>query len=171
MFLLWLRQLPQCGDSTPASVPPPTEGSSIPTNTPDVPTSSFILPSFAWFYIFISTSQVLLSTLSWCFARNSVSKAVFLMYPWRNVLHIHLFLSHILYFVLWSQLSFLKIFFSESSWLWVWRKWNYKSVWMQTRVRSFQFSEFSIDLFLCKFSLSFEIFSWLTSFWLTYILL
>ena len=38
-FLLWLRQLPQCGDRTPASVPPPTKGRSSPTNTP----SSFIL--------------------------------------------------------------------------------------------------------------------------------
>ena len=30
------------------------------------PTSSFILLSFVWFYIFFSTGQVLLSTLSWC---------------------------------------------------------------------------------------------------------
>ena len=52
MFLLWLRQLPQCGDGTPASVPPPTDGRSSPTNTPVFPPSSFLLLSFAWFYIF-----------------------------------------------------------------------------------------------------------------------
>ena len=46
MFLLWLRQLPWCGDRTPASVPPPTEGRSSPTNTsvsPLVPSSCWIL--------------------------------------------------------------------------------------------------------------------------------
>ena len=37
MFLLWLRQLPWCGDWTPASVPPPSEGRSSPTNTPVFP--------------------------------------------------------------------------------------------------------------------------------------
>ena len=58
MFLLWLRQLPRCGDWTSASVPPPTEGRSSSTNTPVSPTSSFILPSFVWFYIFFSASQV-----------------------------------------------------------------------------------------------------------------
>ena len=47
MFLFWLRQLHRCGDRTPASVPPPAKGRSSPTNTV-FPTSSFILPSFAW---------------------------------------------------------------------------------------------------------------------------
>ena len=32
------------------------------------PSSSFILPSFAWFYIFFSTGQVLVSAVSWCSA-------------------------------------------------------------------------------------------------------
>ena len=72
MFLLWLRQLPQCGDRTPALVPPPAEGRSSPTNTAVFPPSSFVLPSFAWFYIFFSTSQVLLSILSWWSACTSV---------------------------------------------------------------------------------------------------
>ena len=80
MFLLWLRQLPPCGDRTPASVPPPKDRSS-PTNTPILPPSSFLLPSFAWFYIFFSASQVLLSALSWCSACTSVSEGVFLMFP------------------------------------------------------------------------------------------
>ena len=37
MFLLWLRQLSGCGDQTPASVPPPAEGRSSPTNAPVFP--------------------------------------------------------------------------------------------------------------------------------------
>ena len=85
MFLLWPRQLPQCGDQTPASVPPPTEGRSSPTNTPVFPPSSFILLSFAWFYIFFSSGQVLLPTLSWSSASTSVSEGVFLMYLQRDV--------------------------------------------------------------------------------------
>ena len=62
MSLLWLRQLPQCGDWTPASVPPPAEGRSSPNpdNTPVfpvVPSSyrvlrgsvySFPLVRFSW---------------------------------------------------------------------------------------------------------------------------
>ena len=49
------------------------------------PPSSYILPSFVWFYIFFFTGQVLLSTLSWCSACTSVSEGVFLMYPWREM--------------------------------------------------------------------------------------
>ena len=74
MFLLWLGQLPHCGDQTPASVPPPTEGRSSPTDTPVFPASFFIILSFAWYYIFFSTGQVLLSALSWCSACTSVSE-------------------------------------------------------------------------------------------------
>ena len=46
MFLLWLRQLPRCRGQTPASGPPPAEGSSRPSNTPPFPPSSFVLLSF-----------------------------------------------------------------------------------------------------------------------------
>ena len=84
MFLLWLRQLAWCGDQTPASVPPPTEGTSSPTNTPVFPPSSFLL-SFACFYKFFSAGHVLLSTLSWCSACTSVSEGIFLMYLWREM--------------------------------------------------------------------------------------
>ena len=42
--------------------------------------SFFILPSFAWFYIFFPSGQVLLSTLSWCSACTAMSEGVFLMY-------------------------------------------------------------------------------------------
>ena len=51
----------------------------------------FILPSFAWVYIFFSTGQVLLSTFSWCSAFTSVSDGVFL----RDVLHVYLLLHHL----------------------------------------------------------------------------
>ena len=83
MFLLWLRQLLQCGDRTPTSVLPPTEGRSSPTIILFPPPSYFVLLKIAWFYIFFSPCQVLLSTLSWCYARTSVSEGVFLMYPWK----------------------------------------------------------------------------------------
>jgi len=85
MFLLWLKQLPQCGDQTPASVPPPTKDRSGPANTPVFPPSSFILPSFVWFCVFFSAGQVLVSSLSWCSACTSVSEGVFLMYLWREM--------------------------------------------------------------------------------------
>ena len=85
MFLLWLRQLPCCGDWTPASVLPRAEGRSSPTNTPVFPLSSFVLWSFVWFHIFFSAGQVLLSALSWCSVCTSVSEGVFLMYPRREI--------------------------------------------------------------------------------------
>ena len=90
MFLLWLRQLPWCGDQTPASVPPPTEDRSSPTNTPVFLLSSLVQPSFVLFYIFFSAGQVLLSVPSWCPACTSVSEGVFLMCPWREIYTLHL---------------------------------------------------------------------------------
>ena len=44
------------------------------------PSSSFMLPSFVWLYVFFSAGQVLLSALSWCSACTSVSDGVFLIY-------------------------------------------------------------------------------------------
>ena len=76
---------PRCGDWTPASVSLPAEGRSSPTNTPVFPPSSFVLPSFAWSYIFFSCGQVLLPALSWCSASTSVSEGEFLMYLWREM--------------------------------------------------------------------------------------
>ena len=49
------------------------------------PPSSFILPSFAWFHIFFSSGQALLSALSWCSACTSVPEDVSLMDPWRGM--------------------------------------------------------------------------------------
>ena len=97
MFLLWLRQLPLCGDWTPASVPPPTEGRSNPTNTPVFPCSPFILLSFVWFYIFFSAGQVFLSALSWCSACTSGSEGFFLMYLWREMYSMSTYSSDILF--------------------------------------------------------------------------
>ena len=97
MFLLWLRQLPWCWDCIPASVPQPAEGRSSPTSTPVFPPSSFILPSFAWFYIVFSTGQVLLSAPSWCSACASVSEGVFLMYLWRELYSMSTYSSAILF--------------------------------------------------------------------------
>ena len=71
---------PSVRNQTFASVPPPAEGRSSPTNTPVFPPSSFLLLNFAWFNIFFSTGQVLLSTLSRC-SHALVSEGIFLMYP------------------------------------------------------------------------------------------
>ena len=103
MFLLWLRQLPWCGDRTPASVPQPAQGRFSPSNTAVFPRSSFILLSFAWFYIFFSTGQVLLFALIWCSVCTSVSEGIFLMHPWRDVLHVHLLLHHLVLPVFWHM--------------------------------------------------------------------
>ena len=107
MFLLWLRQLPYCGDRAPASVSPPADGGSNPTNTPVIPPIFFILPSFKWFYIFFSTGLVFLSALSLCSACTSVSEGVVLMSPWKEgtflmySMSTYSFLSYSCYFLLW----------------------------------------------------------------------
>ena len=67
--------------------------------------SSFVLPSFACFYIFFSSGQVLLSALSWCSACTSVSEGVFLMYLWREMYSTSTYSSAILFS---SQLIFCK---------------------------------------------------------------
>ena len=64
---------------------------------------SFALPSFPCVYIFFLVGQILLFALNSCSACTSVSEGVFLMYPWRNVLHIHLLLCHLV----------LSLFFKE----------------------------------------------------------
>ena len=92
--------------------------------TPVFPPGSFILPSPVWFYIFFSTGQVLLSAFSWCSACTSVSEAVFLVYPWREmyftstyssaVLVAHCFLMFSLF---WKGLSFWQHSVTQSSFL------------------------------------------------------
>ena len=98
LFLLWLRQLPWCGDQTLTSVPPPAEGRSSLTNIPSFPPSSFLLPSFAWVYIFFFTGQILLSALSWCFSCTSASEGLFLMYLWIEMYSMFTYFSTILFF-------------------------------------------------------------------------
>ena len=61
------------------------------------PPNSFVLPSFAWFYIFFSTGQVLLSALSWCSACTSVFESVFLMYLWREMYSMSAYSSSMLF--------------------------------------------------------------------------
>ena len=83
---------------TPISVPPPPRCRSSPAHTPLYPPTSFILLSFAWFCIFSSSGQVLLSTLSWRSARSFVSEDVFLMNPWREMYSTSAYSSAILLF-------------------------------------------------------------------------
>ena len=71
------------------------------------PLISFILPSFACFYILFSDCQLLLSTLSWCFANTFVYKDVFLMYLWREMYSTSNYSSPILFYVI----SFLSQYF------------------------------------------------------------
>ena len=49
------------------------------------PTTFFILPRFGCFYIFFTSGQVFLPTVSWCSARSPVSEGVFLIYLWREM--------------------------------------------------------------------------------------
>ena len=85
-----------CEDQTPASVLPPTEGRSSPTNSPVFPPSSFVLLSFSWVYVFFSADQVFLSAFSWCSAWTFVSQGVFLMYPRREMYSMSTYSSTIL---------------------------------------------------------------------------
>ena len=96
---------------SPTSVPPLTKRKSSPTNTTVLPPCSFVLPSFAWFYIFFSGDQILLSTLSWCFASTSVSEGRFLMYLWREMYSTSTYSSAILF----SSLEYLFFLHASSS--------------------------------------------------------
>ena len=91
MFLLGFRQLSHWGDRTLLQFPHPVRALLLFCPT------SFVLLSFVWFCLFFSTGQVLLSALSWCSARISVSEAVFLMYPWREMYSTSTYSSTILF--------------------------------------------------------------------------
>ena len=104
MFLLWSDNCPHVG------IRPLLQFPHLPRAGPVLLTllffpSSFILPSFACFYIFFSSGQVVLSALSWCSACTSVSEGVFLMYPWREMYSTSTYSSAILFS---SQLIFCK---------------------------------------------------------------
>ena len=79
MCLLWLRQLPWCGDSTPALVLPPSEGRPSPTNTPIfplLPLSYQVLCGSVYYFLLVRCSCLLsagvlqsllcLKMYSWC---------------------------------------------------------------------------------------------------------
>ena len=83
--------------SDPCFSSPTTKGRCSPTNTPVFPPSSFVLLSFAWFYIFFSTGQGLLSALSPCSACTSVSEDLLLTYPWREMYSTSTYFSAILF--------------------------------------------------------------------------
>ena len=71
------------------------------------PPSSFILLSFAWFCVFFSSGQVLMSALNWCAACTSVSEGVFLVYPWGEMYSTPTYSSAILFPFLYIMFSFL----------------------------------------------------------------
>ena len=79
------KNCPDGRDQTPARFSPPTKGRSSSTNSPLFPSTSYVLPIFVWFYIFFSSGQVLLPTLRGYSGSSSVSKGVYLMYPWREM--------------------------------------------------------------------------------------
>ena len=86
------------GAQVSVSVPLPAEDRSSP-NTSAFSPSSFVLPSFVWFYMFFPSCQLLLFTLSWCSAHTSVSEGVFLMYPWRETYSVSTYSSTSLFSV------------------------------------------------------------------------
>ena len=66
-------------------------------HTPVFSPCSFEILSFAWFYIFFSTGQGLLSALSPCSACTSVSEDLLLTYPWREMYSTSTYFSAILF--------------------------------------------------------------------------
>ena len=65
--------------------PPPPGAGPVLLTLIFFPLPSFVLPNFAWVYVFFSGNQVLMPTLRWCSAISSVSESVFMMYPWREM--------------------------------------------------------------------------------------
>ena len=111
MFLLWLRQLPRCGDQTPASVSPPAEGRSSPTNTPvfpPVPSSYGVLHGSICSFTLVRYS---------CRLSGGVLHALLCLKYIpdvsvdRDVLHIHLLLRHL---VLQNSNCYISILFSRT---------------------------------------------------------
>ena len=97
MFLLWPRQLPQWGNRTPASVPPPAQGGFSPSNTffPLVPSSCRVLRESVYSFPLVRSSCPLSDGV--LHACTSASEAVFLMYPWRETYSTSTYSSAILF--------------------------------------------------------------------------
>ena len=122
-------------DWTPASVPPPAQGRSRPTNTPVFAPSSFLLLSFAWFYIFFSAGQILLSALRWCSACPSVSEGVILMYPWREKYSISIYSSAIFS----PNLNIFLIFCLQKKQIFnafLWKKWWFFKLLLNRKIQN-----------------------------------
>jgi len=114
MFILWLRQLPWYGDRTPASVPPPAEGTSSFINTPVfplVPSSYWLLRGSVYPFLLVRYSCLLsagvlhtlmcLKVYSWC------------IHGEKDVFHVHLLLHHLVLpqkFILLISFKFLILF-------------------------------------------------------------
>ena len=83
---------------SPASAhPPPRYRSGVThSSAPPPPLPSFILPSFAWNYIFLSDGQGLLPVLSWFSVRSSASEDIFLTSLWRDMYSVSTYCSVIL---------------------------------------------------------------------------
>ena len=113
-FPFCLKSFSSDSDSCPDVGIGPTKGRCSPTNTPVSPPSSFILPSFAWFYRFFASGQVLLSTFSWYSACTSVSESIFLMYPWREMYSTSTYFSTILLSLRFLFLCVPHIFLAEN---------------------------------------------------------
>ena len=96
MFLLWLRQLPQCGDWASASVAPPTEGRSSPTNPPVFP-SEFLCPTkfcMLLYILFHWSGPPVHSQLMFCM-HFCVWRCVPDVSVERDGLHVHLLFHHL----------------------------------------------------------------------------
>ena len=111
------RVAPMWG-SDPASVPPPAEGRSCPTNTPVCAPSThilWVLHGSVYSFLLVRYSCLLSAGVLHAF---SVSEGVFLMYPWREMCSAStyssaiLFSSHTVFFLI---KNLVKHYFIESS--------------------------------------------------------
>ena len=82
---------------------------------PLVPLSYWVLGGS----IFLSTSQVLLSPLTWCSACTSVSEGVFLTYSWRGIYSMSTYSSTILFLLLDDSLLYCVCIWLLSIWQYI----------------------------------------------------
>lgn len=73
------------------SLPEQAQSCSLSSSSPP----SFILPGFVWVYILLPSGQGPEPALRWSSVRPSASEDVFLVRPWRDALHAHLLLHHL----------------------------------------------------------------------------
>ena len=95
MFFLCLRQLPWCGDWTPASVPQLVESWSSPTNTPVFPPGSFILSTDVVLYILFHWSGTPVHSQGVFCMHFCVWRCIPDVSMERDVLQVHLLLCHL----------------------------------------------------------------------------